>query len=400
VYFGLGVALALGVQLISTSAPGEVVKEVAPYPTTTQPRLEKTVTGQKGPWGVLEHERVLLQNYNQLVGDEPIQLGKPRWVFEKYSTEQLKELLSSCELTEKERSYLLDTSHWRAIPGGFVIVPPNDLVMGLGKMARQRLYPILAQNPANHAQSHPFRFPLDGFGERFEDAGLRPETVELLRQQAYTNAGSLCLCIEEPLQEALTTNEFKVLFRSFCTSRTWRLGVRIGPDSDIDALVKYWGRGGRERAIRPLLESLALSSKPQCVNISFFLPSFARVRLYTYPDPARDTGAMQQDCFYTALNFFSEQPDQALANGENATKMLLANFEPCNDPPVFGDLLVAIDPSNVAVHICVYVAEDFVFTKNGTGFEHPWVLMKIRDMMADYPSNPPLQLKHLRQKAT
>src|SRR5262245_25496527 len=119
VYFGLGVALALGVQMISTSAPGEVVKEVAPYSATAQPRVAKATTGPKGPWGVLEHERVLLQNYNQLVGDEPVQLDKPRWVFANYSTQQLKDLLSSCELTEKERNQLLDTTRWQAIPGGF-----------------------------------------------------------------------------------------------------------------------------------------------------------------------------------------------------------------------------------------------------------------------------------------
>jgi hypothetical protein len=42
------------------------------------------------------------------------------------------------------------------------------------------------------------------------------------------------------------------------------------------------------------------------------------------------------------------------------------------------------------VHMCVYVADDIVFTKNGYAPREPWVLMRERDMMIHYSPKKPL----------
>jgi hypothetical protein len=34
--------------------------------------------------------------------------------------------------------------------------------------------------------------------------------------------------------------------------------------------------------------------------------------------------------------------------------------------------------------MCVYLADDVVYTKNGIGTLQPWVLMKLPDLMNDY----------------
>ena len=45
------------------------------------------------------------------------------------------------------------------------------------------------------------------------------------------------------------------------------------------------------------------------VNISYLMPTFARLRLYTYPDSWNDPDTSKQDCFFTTMNFFNETPD-------------------------------------------------------------------------------------------
>jgi hypothetical protein len=341
-----------------------------------------------------------LENFEDLFPHGLTRLNPPRWFFEDYSAPQITEFFKSCSLTETQRASLLDTNKWSATTNGYVVSPPDELVLALGKEARAQIYPILARYPVNFPQARAFRFPRDGFEERFADSGLAADKLDLLRSLTYTNMGLLCLCVDEPLQRSFTTNDFETLIRTLYATPALRPRLRVGPGSDIAGLVKYWGRGGRERTIRPVLESLTRGRSMEAISISAFLPAFARMRLDTYPDPAADPAASEEDCFYTALNFFSDQPDPKYANGQNARKALLADYYSVDDEPRFGDLILLLDANNYAVHVCVHIADDIVFTKNGTGLAQPWVLMRMRDMLVHYPTEKPLHATRLRRKET
>jgi hypothetical protein len=108
------------------------------------------------------------------------------------------------------------------------------------------------------------------------------------------------------------------------------------------------------------------------------------LRLYTYPETWDDPTASKQDCFYTAMNFFNEMPDTNFFDGTYCQTVLQSDYEPVNEAPLFGDLITLFNPAGQAVHICVYVADDFVFTKNGINPAQPWVIMKLSDMMMIY----------------
>jgi hypothetical protein len=38
------------------------------------------------------------------------------------------------------------------------------------------------------------------------------------------------------------------------------------------------------------------------------------------------------------------------------------------------------------VHLCVHIAEDIVFTKNGLDVNQPWALMRLADVQALFPA--------------
>ena len=132
--------------------------------------------------------------------------------------------------------------------------------------------------------------------------------------------------------------------------------------------------------------------------MEYLLPPFARLRLNTFPNPSTDPMAIRQDCFWSAMNFFNETPDPQYYDQQSTVRALKDDFYITREKPVFGDRIMLMDKSNMALHMCVYIADGVVFTKNGADFKAPWVLMKLSDMLALYPSTQGLSLVTYRPK--
>jgi hypothetical protein len=58
--------------------------------------------------------------------------------------------------------------------------------------------------------------------------------------------------------------------------------------------------------------------------------------------------------------------------------------EPGTGPYRFGDILFFTTAAGQAIHSCVYLADDFVFTKNGANVISPWLIMKLSDVIDRY----------------
>jgi hypothetical protein len=67
----------------------------------------------------------------------------------------------------------------------------------------------------------------------------------------------LCFADLQLLPAILTTNELDQASEALYRVPSYRLRVRVYADSKIDDLIQYWGQYGREKFIRPLLESSA-----------------------------------------------------------------------------------------------------------------------------------------------
>ena len=135
------------------------------------------------------------------------------------------------------------------------------------------------------------------------------------------------------------------------------------------------------------------------VNIAFLLPSFARTHLYTFPDPAKEPASSTNSGLWTALNFFNDQPDNRYLNKDDARTTLLTHFEAGARSPAYGDLVALYSPGGDLIHVGVYIAEDFVFTRSGIGHLQPWVLMKLPEMVRRFQKREQLAtvIHHRRQ---
>ncbi len=343
-----------------------------------------TLQGQIGPWGIIEPIEIPLTNPDGLIPDQDVRLQDPKWFFEKYSESDLTRFLRSCDLQNYQQQSLLDRSCWHFDIHGIAIYPPEPIVWSLSPKARQQIYSRLALSSSNYAQCFAFRFPVDAFELKLEAAGLAGKQIEKIRRLVYTNGGYLCFADLESVRRVLPVNDFKSLIQALYITPTYFLRVRIPPSANIESVVKYWGKGGREKRILPIINSVAHAPGGAAINVSYLLPTFARLRLYTYPESWNDPTSSRQDCFFTSMNFFNETPDTNFFDSVYSRKILDTAYQTISDTPIFGDLVTIFNETGEAIHTCIYIADDFVFTKNGINPTQPWVIMRLPDMLLIY----------------
>ncbi len=366
-------------------------------------------SGSVQPWGELEVIEFPLELSDEfLTRVSPFQPG-PKWCFPGRTLTQVTNLFRACGVTESETALLLEGAEWELIvPGpaehlpadvplkdlvtvGVWASPPPSMVLNLNPAARQRIYAVLAASDLNPGQRYPLRFNPAEFDARVSRAGLSAGQRAIVKQLAYADGDMVCLADLEALRHVFSANELRSLLQSLCQTPTLLLRVAVSPHADVEALVRYWGRGNRARTIKPFLDGLAQTPGRTSVSVSFFMPPFARTRLYTFPDAATNAPEARLDSLWTALNFFNDQPDDLLLCEDYAEQVLRSEYQTTQSAPAYGDLVALVTASGNLVHLSVYIADGVVFTRNGVGTLQPWVLMKIPDMVTTFSSLGPLQ---------
>jgi hypothetical protein len=350
------------------------------------------------PWGHLECTDVMLERPAESFTSNLPPKQDIHWLFKDYSCDQVKTFLQACPLTAHERALLTAPACCEPKSWGCSIRPPLEVVQDMSTAARQKIYGLLGQSELNYFQQNPFRFNDDDFETCLAQTKLSPGTAKLLRKLAYPSGGATCFADSQLLEQILPLEEMKPAAVALSRTAAVLMKLHVNADSDIDSLVKYWGAAGRGKVVRPLLESIATVPGGASISVAYFMPTFPRMRLYTYPNPDTEKSPRPPDCFWTAMNFFNTEPDHRFFDPEHIRSVLRTEYHTVQGEYQFGDLIMLMDEHGQALHMCVYVAEDIVFTKNGAGPLQPWVLMKLCDMKAQYPSDRPFQLVTYRRK--
>ncbi|TAL04010.1 MAG: hypothetical protein EPO07_05455, partial [Verrucomicrobia bacterium] len=211
-----------------------------------QPTQARTFrTGKTPPWGELEAVEFPLADASQLDLANDQHMLPPRWFFGGATKLQLIRFLMTCDLSSRERRYLLDRTNWKVTSGGIEISPPESIVYALSSYSREKIYSVLASNPKNIPQTKPLRLPIWGMEEHLIERGFTPIEVARLRQLSYTNANRLCLADLGITKKVLGDPAFDDLLEYFYATPAYQLRLHISKDSDADELAAYWGKGGR-----------------------------------------------------------------------------------------------------------------------------------------------------------
>ena len=355
-------------------------------------------SGQAGPWGKLEMSRILIEPPEDFIPAQAVAPVPPRWFFKGYDDTELAALWAKAGLSEAQRTRLVAQTQRDAARDVSVVTPEPEFVLNLSPQSRGVIYAVLAKWRENRPQNDPFRIRADSLDEWFDESLMSPEIIPLVQRLIYHRNNIAFFSDQDLVLPRLAPQQRGRFIKNMSRKSALLVNLVVPHDADVDALARYWGAGRRNKDVKPLLDSLAQRASGGSIDIAHLLPSFARTLLYTYPLPSLRAEDATHDCHWTALNFYSQQPDERFGDIGFVQQTLVNDYYPTGGAPALGDIIVMLEHDGQVVHSCVYIADNIVFTKNGASFSTPWQLARLENVAAFYSLNEPVEIRRYRAR--
>lgn len=347
---------------------------------------DTVIRAKSGPWGELEYYTVFLEATKAQLKNSELPTYDTEWNFVGYTEDQVAKLFETTDMPAAIRDELLAREKWRHREKMITVVPSNEAILGLTPEARVAIYAVLTHWEEDTYHHEPVVVGAHSVREWLEHEDLPENILSAIEKTSYHRGKNLVFA-DTPLVLRMVDSEEDRLRIRKALSRTPTLVVslRVTPETDTAAIANYWGGPARAKDMEPFLESIADSGISRTVDIAHLLPPTARRLLYTFPGPEFGRTGYYPDCHWTSLNFQNPETLDRLADPTLATAYVLQNYTKVQGPYRYGDVIFLMDgASGNAIHSCVYLADDLVFTKNGRSPTQPWVVMKLDDVVTYY----------------
>jgi len=344
-------------------------------------------TARPGPWGTLAVTPIVVSPPLEYVSTDWGPIEKPLWYLPGLSIDRLPAFFTSAGLPADAVARLVSTARIDPRIGGTAVFPDEDLIRQLAPAVRARIYLRLAQSPYNPAQAHAFRFLGASSDAWLGGSLISSATRALVEPFIYHDDQFQYFADFDLLRRSISDEaELSRLAKALLRQSTVLVRLSVDDASQVDGLAQYWGRGGRRTDLRPLLESVADAGA--AMDIVHLLPSFARDHLHRYPrlSAADYDKPIIANCLWTALNFFRTDPDDRFLDVGFALDTLKREYYVVQQNFELGDVVAFLDDEGDLYHVAVYLADDLVFSKNGTTPMAPWTIMTIDDLTGYYGS--------------
>lgn len=339
-----------------------------------------------GPWGDLEYYPIMLEAPDAIAETIPLPSGQTTWSLPGMSITEIRELLASAGLREEWIVEILDASlpHHSSPP--YRLYPPTHIVEGMSRESRTVLYASLRPWSENRFYHSPVIIESGDTHEWFQGSGLSPETIDRIDRMTYRIGNAAAFSDVSAILTRINTDwEERALLKALTRTRSLILRLRISQESDRVALRDYWTVGLKNKDVLPYFESITRTPGVDHIDLIHLLPPTPRKYLNTFPTLALGVEGTFPGSFWTALNFFRFHPLDDFNDTAFASAHAQENFALAEKPYRFGDLFLIKDiDTNRAIHVCIYIADDIVYTKNGRSLMQPFMLMKIDDLLARY----------------
>jgi hypothetical protein len=401
VVFSMSLVLATGLLGFALARPFNKTPGPA---ISAGPSPSKSTTDRPPPevpaWGEFSAYDIELERPEEYVAFELSRNKIPPWTFTGMKLEEVRELLTKCGLTPAQLERALAPGVVSIDDTNTLIQADEQLIFSLSPEIRSKLYAELARCGGNHYMRFPFCLPGKSPGDVLNDAQVDDDIVALVRSLVYHRGEVQYFSDFEAVIGRIPSEDQQLrLVKALSRQSAVMVRLRIRPTTDLDKLLGYWGRapGVRLMNVRPLLESIKRLEDGGSIGLGFLLPEFARDRLYTYPLPSQP-GDPAMDCHWSTMNFFNDPPDNRFSDPAYTSAYLGSHYYQVAKPTRYGDLIFLLDEKGNAVHSGVYLADDIIFTKNGNNYMEPWMLMRLKSMMATYSVSGPPRVAVYRDK--
>lgn len=360
----------------------------------------QTTNDTQHPWGQLHVQDITIEQPTEYVSFESTELRKTEWFFGACNASQTGNILRASGISDNEVATFLHKDVTSSVDAGTTIAPTDKMILGLNAEVRAKLYRELARWPENKLYAAPYHLTDEPIEAIFASKNLPTEIIALIRSLTFQRGGITCFSDVNLVLNRLSSAEQKIkLLQALTFQKATLVQVHIDDQTDIDELLGYWGEvpDVRSKDLRPLLESIQKTPRGFNLSLLYFLPPFARERLFTFPFPSKP-GDTKMDCHWTALNFFNDTTDDRYQDTAYSSAYVNENFYQIGAATQFGDLIFLRNSSGAIVHSAVHIADDIVFTKNGINYAQPWILMRMNNLTAVYTQEKPPEVIYYRRK--
>ncbi|MDF1816059.1 MAG: hypothetical protein P1V20_27915 [Verrucomicrobiales bacterium] len=341
-------------------------------------------TTRTGPWGKLEYYYSYLDSPDGFFRSSTRETTE--WGFIGHNRGQVEDFLFGCgvDVTELNRD-----CRWIEAQNGTIVSPSNRFVATLSAEVRQTLYPAHLKLMENATHLNEFVIERSAYRENTMGLNIPEEIIKLVEERSvkmgkktiFTETAFALSQIPDP------TMKLKFL-KSLARNRAVLAKLRITPDSDVEKIASWWKAGPNRTRSLPLLENALRIPGGDSVDIIHLLPPVPRQLLNTFPTDTDEFDGRKPDCYWAAMNFFSETAsNRYLDKSLPREYYFLERFKrlPRGSIPQFGDAVILADRKrNHFVHAYVHIADDIVYTKNGKGKIFPYILMRRDDLISRY----------------
>ncbi|MDZ4289995.1 MAG: hypothetical protein U0984_18665 [Prosthecobacter sp.] len=338
---------------------------------------------KSGPWGRLRHYYFYLEAPDSVVDRVPLPDTQPRWRIPETELADFQEIVRRSSLPVEATDALFDPRQVIRNQGNAHLFPSHRLIEALSDKDRQQIYERLASYHLNALYEFPIFFLSGSIDEWAKGSGIRGEVVDTIRTLSYRRGNTLAFSdIPTLISKATSDSEVQFIKKKLTRTRTLIARLELNSQTDIPAVLNYWSTGLnlRRKELEPLITTTAALPGIQFLDILHLLPALPRKLLYTFPGDEFLTHSRLPDCHWTTLNFFNYSAQDYYLDTRLAASSILENFVPVKPPYRFGDVLMFVDDKDNAFHSCIYLADDLVYSKNGSNPLVPWVLIELKDL--------------------
>ncbi len=392
--------------LSTLSEKGVAQLIIVDEPSSPAPQTEtNTDSVISGEWGTLQYYPILLEPSDYYISkssDYATRNEPTVWQFDSDQVEDVLEKLAQAGLDSKLVAELTGDKYLSKDPvsGRYEIRPPDHAILNMVTEQRARLYPqLLPQTTANPFFT-PFYLPVEGVGSNLSIApGIPVEQIDLINALSYPMNDAMAFSdIRLVLSRSKNDAERARTLKTLARQRSLGVGLKVLESHDLKALASYWGAGGRNREILPILESVVGTPGVETLDIVHLLPPNPRKQLSTFPSPSEFMRHSETpDCFSTAFSFFGDDPPDRLF--DSVSYVFAERYEEASYPLQFGDLIeIKLQRDERTIHVCNHIAGNLVFTKNGISLARPWIISTLEEVTARYQRRGDIKISYHRLK--
>lgn len=337
---------------------------------------------QPGPWGELEYHYLYLEAPMSTVELINVPSRNAVWSFPGKSAEEIHEFLINSGAPVEEVNSCLEYSVAYQTGGIFKFFPSAELISDLEPKARETIYAELRRWPENKSYHSPVVIASGDVYDWFRNSGLKEETIAHIDKLSYPLGNARGFSDVSTVVRGLYNDEEELaLLKALTRTRSLILSLRIRPDTDTALLKRYWSAGYKSKDVVTIFDAVARIEGLETIDVTRLLPPTPRKYVYTFPSRLLGVDGTYPDSFWASLNFFNYFPDEQFDDIGKVMDYARENYDISTGPLTFGDLIIMKDAeSGRALHSCVFIADDIVYSKNGRSILQPFMLVKLDDI--------------------